>query len=126
MRKNDAFPSKYLKASDLNGEDLVATIDEVVEEEVGREKKKKPVLYFRGKVKPLILNGTNFDSVVLVTGEEDSDEWPGEKITMFSTEVPFGDKMVDAIRIRVPKKTKAKPARSIVEPDDDSYGDASE
>jgi hypothetical protein len=119
MKKSEAFPSKYLKSSDLNGEDLTATISSLEWEEVGQEKTSKPVLYFRGKVKPLILNGTNWDSIVEVTGEDDSDEWDGKKITMYVDEVPFGSKMVDAIRIRRPKTSKGKAKAEPQPPVDD-------
>ena len=120
MKKSEAFPSKYLKAADLNGEDLTAVISSLEWEAVGMEKTEKPVLYFRGKVKPLIVNGTNWDSIVEVTGEDESDNWEGKKITMFVDEVKFGSQMVDAIRIRKPKSTKkSKPELTQPPADDD-------
>jgi hypothetical protein len=111
MKRSEAFPSKYLKADDVNGEDIAATISSLEWEEIGKDKTSKPVLYFRGKLKPLILNGTNWDKIVEVTGEDDSDEWEGKKITLYSMEVPFGRDMVNAIRVRglskaAPKKGK--------------------
>ena len=52
------------------------------------------------------------------TGKEDSDDWVGEKVTLYSTEVQFGREMVEAIRIRVTKGTgPSKPAA--VDPNDD-------
>ena len=78
MKRNEAFPSKFLKAADIN-EDVTATISSVEWEEVGQDKTTKSVLYFRGKLKPLILNGTNWDKIVEVTGEDDSDELGGKE-----------------------------------------------
>ena len=49
MKRTDAFPSKYLKAADLNGQDLDVTIGSLEQEEIGKEKTEKNVLYFRGK-----------------------------------------------------------------------------
>ena len=106
MKKNNAFPSKYINAADLNGENVTATMSSVEQEEVGKEKTIKPVLYFRGQLKPLILNGTNWDAIVKITGKEDSDAWDGKKITLYPTEVPFGGKTVGAIRISAPKAGK--------------------
>jgi hypothetical protein len=106
MKRSDAFPSRFLKASDVNGEDLAVTISGIDWEEVGKDRTRKPVLYFRGKVKPLILNGTNWDAIVRITGEDDSEQWEGEKIALYSTRVQFGREMVDAIRIRESRSVK--------------------
>jgi hypothetical protein len=120
MKRNEAFPSKFLKAADIN-EDVTATISSVEWEEVGQDKTTKSVLYFRGKLKPLILNGTNWDKIVEVTGEDDSDEWEGKKITLFKTEVPFGREMVEAIRVRGSSKSgiKGKPTSKPSDTSDD-------
>ena len=107
MKRSDAFPSKFLKAADLNGGDLPATISSLEWEEVGKDRTSKPVVYFRGKVKPLILNGTNWDLIVKTTQKEDSDEWAGERICLYATEVQFGRDIVEAIRVRAAKPIKA-------------------
>jgi len=112
MKRDEAYPSKYLKAADLNGEDLTVVIKSLEDEQIGKDKKIGHVLYFRGgKTKPLIVNVTNFDAIVSATGLDDSDDWEGKKITLFVDEVPFQGKMVDAIRVRgrPSKKAKAEP-----------------
>jgi hypothetical protein len=124
MKRNEAFPSKYLKAADLDGGDLTVTIDHLEWEEVGKEKTSKPVIHFSGKTKPWILNGTCWDKIVEVTGLDDSDDWDGSRITLFVTEVPFGREMVDAIRVRskTAKKGKAKAEPEppeVADPEDD-------
>jgi hypothetical protein len=106
MKRSDAFPSRFLKAADLNGQDLEVIISGLEWEEIGRDKKRRPVLHFRGKVKRLPLNATNFDSIVRVTGEEDSDNWEGHKITLYRTQVQSGRELVDAIRVREAKSAK--------------------
>lgn len=76
---NDAFPSKFLKASDLNGGQPVATIDRVAFEPVGRNREMKAVLYFRGKDKGLVLNKTNATKLTQMTGSSETDDWSGTR-----------------------------------------------
>jgi hypothetical protein len=120
MKRSDAFPAKFLKAADVEDGDITATISSVEQEAVGQDKTIKSVLYFRGQVKPLILNGTNWDTIVKITGEGDSDNWEGKRIVLYSTEVQFGNKMVDAIRVRAPKA--AQPVKAAPDPaESDGY-----
>ena len=64
-KRDDVFPSKYMKASDLGGEPLTVTIVsaplETLKNPEGKEQT-KTVLYFRGSKKLLPLNITNWDS----------------------------------------------------------------
>ena len=64
-KRDDIFPSKYLKASDLLGKPFTATIVSAPTEKMktpdGKEEA-KTVLYFRGAKKVLPLNRTNWDS----------------------------------------------------------------
>jgi len=113
MKKSQAFPSKYLKSADLDGNDLTLTVDTVEWEEIGKEKKKNPVLYFRGKGKPWICNVTNWDRIVLATGKDDSEDWPGEKITLYVDDnISYGSDIVEGIRVRTPKKAKKSKAEN--------------
>lgn len=85
MRKADLFPSKYIKAEDLEDEVPVTIETLEMEEMLDRDgkKEKKGVLYFKGLDKGLILNKTNWDRVEAQYGEE-SDDWVGKKITLFA------------------------------------------
>ena len=56
MKINNLFPSKYLRAGDLDG-DTPATMKSLIIEEVNGEN--KPVLHFREPVKKMVLNVTN-------------------------------------------------------------------
>jgi len=97
---NDAFPSKYIAAADLSGRDVPVTINRVEFEEVGQEKERRPVLYFDGKEKGLVLNKTNSFTIGDIHGPE-MDAWPGESITLFPTQTDFQGKQVACIRIRL-------------------------
>lgn len=98
MNINDAFPSKYLKASDLQGGQPTVTISHLTVEEVG-DGEKKPVVHFVGKEKGIVLNKTNATNIGDAYGP-DTDEWTGKKVTLFATWVDFQGRSVEAIRIR--------------------------
>lgn len=98
MNINEAFPSKYLKASDLQGGQPTVTISHVTVEEVG-ETDRKPVIYFVGKEKGIVLNKTNATNIGDAYGP-DTDEWTGKKVTLFTAWVDFNGRSVEAIRIR--------------------------
>lgn len=85
MKREQLFPSKYIKAEDLEDEVLVTIEALETEEMLDRDgkKEKKGVLYFKGLDKGLILNKTNWDRVEAQHGEE-SDDWVGKKITLFA------------------------------------------
>jgi hypothetical protein len=116
-----AFPSKYLKAADLNGREVVVTIDHVNIEPVGRDKEIKPVLYFQGKEKGLILNKTNSSKIKQILGSAETDDWAGCKIKLYATEVEFNGDTVDTIRVKAGAPQAApKPAPVVEELTDDS------
>lgn len=97
MNINGAFPSTYLKAADLQGRTVTVTMDHVKIEEVGDGP--KPVLYFQGKEKGLVLNKTNSNNIAFIYGPE-TDHWQGNPIQLFPTMVDFQGKSVEAIRVR--------------------------
>jgi hypothetical protein len=113
--KNDIFPSKYLKAADLKGKPRVLTITEAPTELLkyqGREER-KVVLHFAETKKLLPLNFTNWDSMVEVTGEPNSDNWGGHKIEVYPTQTEVRGETRACIRIRkpttAPKKAEPEP-----------------
>jgi hypothetical protein len=102
-KRDDLFPSKYLKAADLKGRPLVVEIAEAPTETFktgGGGEDRKTVLHFHGgRVKPLPLNMTNWDAVADIAGD-DTDRWPGTQIEVFPTTTEMKGKIVDCIRIR--------------------------
>ena len=109
MNINTAFPSAYLKASDLGDAQPVVTIDRVGFEPVGREKEMKPVIYFAGKSKGVVLNKTNAKKIAEIAGSHETEDWSGVQVRLYATEVEFSGEQVEAIRIKAPGKA-AKPA----------------
>ena len=99
MRMSDAFPSKYLKADDLNGREVKVIIERVEKQEINGEE--KPVIFFRGKRQGLICNKTNAKIVVQALGDE-TDKWCGLEIILYSTTVDFQGKSTPTIRVKPP------------------------
>ena len=102
MNVNQAFPSNYLKASDIQGHEVQATIERVEMEEIGqgRDKESKPILYFHGKTKGVVLNKTNATTISSIVGSGETDDWIGTRVCLFVREVEFQGSMVPAIRIK--------------------------
>lgn len=118
MKSNDIFGGKALKAEDIKGKEPVVTIDSVEMKEF--DDGKKAIVKFVGKDKALICNRTNWNSIVDITGEDDSDNWTGHKIKLVVARVDFQGKRVDAIRIDAPGTGRqAPPPPPVDAPNDD-------
>ncbi len=100
MNINEVFPSKYLKAADIKGRPPISVvIREVVVEKIS-ETDSKPVVYFQGKEKGIVLNKTNANMIAHTYGPE-TNGWIGQTILLRSEPVPFGSQIVDSIRVAV-------------------------
>ena len=103
MQISAAFPSEFLKAADLQGREVKVTVDRVEMREVGDGD--KPVLFFQGKEKGVVLNKTNADTLASAYGEE-TDGWAGQPIVLFTTSVLFEGRRVQGIRVRIPQQPR--------------------
>jgi len=100
---NALFPSKYLKAADIKGKgDPTVAIASVEIEMIGDDQN-KPVLYFQGKEKGMVLNRTNADSITQLYGS-DTDAWVGREIIIYVTRVKGPSGMTDGLRVRGPAR----------------------
>lgn len=97
MKISDAFPSSYLKASDLNGKAVRVVIDSVTMEKLGDDQ--KAVLHFVGKDKGLVLNKTNTYRIIEAVGSDETNDWEGWSVTLYACKVDYQGKRVDAIRV---------------------------
>ena len=104
MNYQKFFPSKYINAADLDGqEDVLVTVRALGEEEIQNPEggtEQKPVLRFENAAKGLILNRTNADTIAGLYGA-DIEHWTGKQILLFVEKGvhAFGKKW-DVIRIR--------------------------
>jgi hypothetical protein len=110
MNIDSAFPSNYLKASDLGDKQPVVTIDRVEVEPIGRDREIKPVIYFQGKEKGLVLNKTNAKKIAELSGSKDTEDWAGCQVRIYATETEFGGETVECVRIKAVGSTKPAPA----------------
>jgi hypothetical protein len=107
MRADQAFPSKYLKSSDVKERPHTAVISHIEQEKVGKgqDAEEKYVLHFEDedRNKPMVLNRTNWETLEDAFG--DSDDWPGHKVKIRTARTQFQGKSVDGIRLEaiVPK-----------------------
>lgn len=130
MKLGQMFPSKYLKADDLQGRRVTLTIASVAVETLGDES--KPVVYFVGKDKGLVLNKGNGMMIAALAGTDETDDWHGTRIRLYATPVQFQGKLVNALRVEAaPPEAAPAPARrpqpvAVLEPHDDGVFDDSE
>ena len=129
MNLNDAYPSRFLSAEDLNGQDVTVTIANVTQETLGQGKdaQQKLVASFVGKKKAMVLNKTNAKTIAKLYGDE-TDGWTGKRITIGAREVEFQGDMILALRVSLkapaaPAANAAKVApKAVVEPSDNDGG----
>lgn len=114
MKVSQAFPSNYLKADDLDGRRPLVTIKVVHMEDIGDDH--KPVAYFQGKDKGLVLNKTNAIAITEIAGTDEMDEWTGVLIRLYATKVDFQGRRVLAIRVEAPPRQPRAKAVVVEEP----------
>ena len=113
-RVTDLYPktSQWLKSEDIPDEGLTVTIDSYEVKDFNYEGKheRKPVLYFKEDVKPLIVIKTNAGTITQIVGSDELDDWIGRKITLVPREVEYSGKQVWSIRVHLPRRQNASRA----------------
>ena len=99
MNINEQFPSKYLKAADLQGRSFTMNIKHVGQEDMNGEL--KMILYFEGADKGMVLNKTNAFTISALYGPE-TDGWINKPIEVFQAMVSFNNQQVPALRVKAP------------------------
>jgi hypothetical protein len=108
MRKADALPSKYIRATDIGSREWPLTIVQTRMEKVGQDDT-KPVMRFKEVSSGLVLNGVNWDTLAAAYGE-DSDAWNGKPVVLYAAETTMKGKPTLGTRVRIPESsTAAKP-----------------
>lgn len=96
------YDRDYIGEWDLDGKEVVVTISEVKAAELQNEKKqksKKPVVYFVGKEKALVLNKTNGKAIAGMYGPK-TETWTGKRITLYPSTCEAFGQTVACIRVR--------------------------
>lgn len=115
--------SKFLKQGDV-GKGALMTVTGCEKHNVamsGADPEEKWCLEFQETDKPLVLNMTNMQLCARVFGSEDTDEWIGKRIVLYTDpNVVYAGKVVGGIRVRAPKKgAVAPPPPPVNAPDED-------
>ena len=101
MKLSQLYPSKFLKADDLD-EDVPVIIAnlkfERMTDDEGKEED-KPVLYFLKVEKGLVLNKTNATIIAEQHGDE-TENWAGKRITLGKERITAFGKSQWAIRVK--------------------------
>jgi hypothetical protein len=92
--------SRFLKATDINGEKKVR-IKNVTEEKVGQDKEQKLVVWFSNDKRGLVLNRTNIRVLRESLGDE-TDGWAEKIIVLFSAMTEMRGRMTPGLRVRIP------------------------
>jgi hypothetical protein len=98
------FPSKYVKAADLNGRPKQMTMTYAEREKFGNGESGL-ALHFQDEEKALILNKTNA-TVIRDAYGDDTENWRGRKITLYSEKVSYAGKVMDGVRVRIPTEVE--------------------
>lgn len=125
-----ALEKDFLYSYDLQGRDVTVVIERVAQGTlVGQQgkKTKKPVVFFKGKSKPLALNITNIKTISSLYGSFRVEDWIGKSITLYPTTTNFGSETKDCIRIRNKRPGASTTAQAEAAPrepgSDDGYDD---
>jgi hypothetical protein len=91
MKVRDLYPSKYLKGEDIQGRSVTVTIEKLTVEKMGQSQETRPVLWFRGARKCLVLNRLNALVIAGMYGEE-TNAWVDCRVTLYATKIrAFGE-----------------------------------
>ncbi|MFZ2492120.1 MAG: hypothetical protein WA208_11595 [Thermoanaerobaculia bacterium] len=119
------YDRDYVGVWDLGGKARIVTIERVEVRQLiaeGGRTDRKPVLFFVGHVKGLVLNKTNGRAIAAKFGPE-TDEWVGRRIALYPSKTEVGREEVDCIRVR--PVDDPPPAAAPGEPPVDDGGSAS-
>lgn len=113
MKVGEVYSGKSLKAEDLGDEDLAVTITGVNVKEFDKKdggKESKIVLSLKDQ-KDFVCNVVNSKAISKVLGTDETDDWVGKSVTLYSTEVQFGAETMLGIRVRLKAPLKRPAAK---------------
>jgi len=102
MHYRQMFDNKFIGAWDIpKGRDATVTIARVVAQEITsqRGKDRKPVLFFQGKSKGMVINKTNGKAIARMYGD-DTTGWVGKQIAIYASTTSAQGEEVECLRVR--------------------------
>ena len=106
MKLSEMFPSRFVKGDELNGKSVTVTIARVAAETVrpspGSPEETKFALYFTESKsgRGVILSKVLATQIARALGSDDTDDWPGRRITLYPESVTVAGVPRVAIRAR--------------------------
>lgn len=110
---NEMVSSKYLKQSDVP-DPVIVTVQGVKQVNMAKEgeaPEMKWAIKFTEMDKPMVLNTTNINVAARVLGSENTDDWKGKELVLYTDpSVSFGGQVVGGLRFRGQEKAPVKAA----------------
>lgn len=110
---NQMVQSKYLKTADVP-DPVIVTVQGVKQVNMAKEDEApelKWAIKFVELDKPMVLNTTNIHVAAKVFKSDDTDEWKGQEIILYTDpNVSFGGQVVGGLRFRGQEKAPVKAA----------------
>jgi hypothetical protein len=106
MELAEIFPSRFLKASDLQGKEHRVKIESAKPERLGDQT--KLILTFVNRTKQMVCNKTNSNTIAEALGSN-TDNWIGGEIILFAATVSGPNGLVQGIRCRAVPRAAPQP-----------------
>lgn len=98
------FPSRFVNGAELKGREVTVTIARVVMVKMRPNpqtpESEKPVCYFVGAKKGLVVEKRLAYQLAEATGEHDTDRWPGKTVVLFPENVKVAGRELCVIRVK--------------------------
>ena len=122
MKVDQMFPRKYATGADLGGQAVTVIIASMQPEQMRPNRNARPetkyVIYFEGATKGVVLNRTLANQIAQITGEQDTDNWIGHRITLYPVPMKVAGQDRIAIRARAPKPDNGQSPPATLQEDD--------
>lgn len=109
MKISEMYPSKYAKGEDLKGREVTLTISRVSTERMrpspNKPEEDKFVIYFQETQKGVILSMTLAKQIAQAIGSEETNQWPGRRVTIYPENINVAGVQRIAIRAKAAPKT---------------------
>lgn len=104
MKLNELFPKKYANGEDLHGKPITLTISRLQLEKMtptpGAAPVDKWVIFFAEAQKGIVLSKTLATQIARAVGSDDTDAWPGKRVTLYPESVTVAGTPRIAIRAK--------------------------
>jgi hypothetical protein len=104
MKLSKMFPRRYATGEDFGGKAFTLTVAKVTSEKMRPQPNapeiEKWVIYFKETQKGVVLNRTLAYQIAKILGSDETDNWAGQKITLYPQPMTVAGKKVNAIRAR--------------------------